>query len=437
MELPRVQAIVFHHALELCAAGGQHDFRRAVRRQRLAVEVRDVQEVDAVDDDTLFGCRLAFQHAGAVHGTRVLLDDRVARARRQVVAIRPDGRTRIVREEGPVELVAVILAERIARRAHGVAHRVRALRLRPPTAARATSSSPTSARRRRGRGRGRDELGRSARLAGSAGTARRCRLAGFRLRHRLVKVRPAAEQGHHNQPAIGELVVTHDGISVVARVALAAESVEHRVGGHGAIEDAAGRVVFGALLREDGQPAVHDLNNMVWPDRQTVVRGVSTRRWALGAVEPDPEPVEAGRQRHGGFLARRTLLDRSRAVGGRDDWRDDGLIAPALPRLTFFWRQSAPTELLRAVQAGGSGVRRSVQIREWARFIVCRSRTNLHPWPCLRRGFGVPRPSRFLADRPRRQAGNPDNRQSRKNPRRLCHAGHSSRGASARQVGWR
>src|SRR5262245_58921270 len=60
----------------------------------------------------------------------MLLDHIVTRTGRNVIAIGPDRRPRIVRKERPQEFVAIVWAERIRSGAHGITHRVGALRTR-------------------------------------------------------------------------------------------------------------------------------------------------------------------------------------------------------------------------------------------------------------------------------------------------------------------
>ena len=125
VHLPHVEPVVVEVVVKLRAAGGQHQVRRPGGRQRGAVEVGRVQEVDAVDDHALLGGGLTGEHLHAVYHTDVLLNDLVAGAGGHVVAIRPHRRTRVVGEERPLEDVAMVGAGGIGRRADGVANRVR------------------------------------------------------------------------------------------------------------------------------------------------------------------------------------------------------------------------------------------------------------------------------------------------------------------------
>jgi hypothetical protein len=83
-----------------------------------------------------------------------------------------------------------------------------------------------------------------------------------------------AEDRHHDQPAIGELVVAHHGVTVVAGLAPAAESLEHVARLARTIEHEPGRVELLALLREDRHARVDDLHDVIGSDRQRVVRWV-------------------------------------------------------------------------------------------------------------------------------------------------------------------
>ena len=147
----------------------------------------------------------ALDHVG------MLLDDVVAGAGRHVVAVGPDGRPRIVGKQRPLEHVAVVRAERVGAGADGVAHRVGALLLGLLAAARAFGAARLLAGDLR---LVRGALGRAglpvARPADSVAPARPlCRGGSFFLK------RQPAEDRHDDQPAVGELVVAHDGVAVV------------------------------------------------------------------------------------------------------------------------------------------------------------------------------------------------------------------------------
>ena len=53
VELPHVNRTCVEDPVELGAAGGHHDVRRAARRQRRAIDVGVVQEVHVEDDEAL------------------------------------------------------------------------------------------------------------------------------------------------------------------------------------------------------------------------------------------------------------------------------------------------------------------------------------------------------------------------------------------------
>src|SRR5262245_58919177 len=98
MKLPGHDYIVFENLIQLSPARRHHDVRSSAWRQPVPVEIGVVEEVYPVDDDALFGRRQASQHFFAFGYTRVLLNEFVAGAGRNVVAVGPDGRPRIIRK---------------------------------------------------------------------------------------------------------------------------------------------------------------------------------------------------------------------------------------------------------------------------------------------------------------------------------------------------
>ena len=220
------------------------------RRQPLAIHVGVQHENAAVDHHALLGRRQTLEHLVAVGDAVVLLRDDfgqqvVAGAGGVVIAVGPDRRTRIIGKQRPLELVTVVRPQRVGRRAHGVAHGIGALRI----------------------------------------------------------VRRPREDRNHDQPAIGQLVVAHHGVAVVAHAAANAEAGEDGVVGHGAIEQLAGGVVLLALLGEDGHVAVQDLEDMVGADRQADIDAAASSAAAASVgigcvaapgnswpVKPSPRP---------------------------------------------------------------------------------------------------------------------------------------------------
>src|SRR5262249_50339289 len=128
VKLPDEDPVIFEDILQLRAAGRHQDVRRARRRKPLAIDVRVVQEIHSVNDDALLAGRFALEHLRALNNAGMLLDHVVARAGRDVVAVRPDSRARIIREERSQKFVAIVWAERVGSGADRVAHRVRTLR---------------------------------------------------------------------------------------------------------------------------------------------------------------------------------------------------------------------------------------------------------------------------------------------------------------------
>ena len=99
----------------------------------------------------------------------------------------------------------------------------------------------------------------------------------------------ATEDRHDHQPPLGELVVADHGVAVGAAAAHIAVAGEQRVRADGPEERAAGRVELRALLGEDGELRVDDLEDVVWARR----RGCCPRGCAAAcapAANPAPSP---------------------------------------------------------------------------------------------------------------------------------------------------
>src|SRR5262249_34887434 len=93
--------------------------------------------------------------------------------------------------------------------------------------------------------------------------------------------RPASPQ------AIGKLVVADDGISVVVRLACAAESFEYCIGRDRAIQDFARGVELVAFFRVDRHSRIDDLEDMIRPDREAIIRWITERGGALRALKTE------------------------------------------------------------------------------------------------------------------------------------------------------
>src|SRR5581483_1945476 len=190
MHLPDIDHIVLENIFELCTTSSHHDIGSTSRRQPAAFNIGVVQEIYPVDNDALLGGGLAFQHAGAVGDAAMVLDDGITGARCYVVAVAPDGRSRVVRKQFAPELIAVIWAEGIGSLAYGVTHRVR--------------------------------------LIGLIGNT--------------------LEERHHNEPAVGQLVIAHDSVAIIPSFARAAEAFKDGVGRHGAVQHPTGAFEKAPLL---------------------------------------------------------------------------------------------------------------------------------------------------------------------------------------------
>ncbi len=197
-----VYAVVLEDLHELRAARRHHDVGCARRRRPPAIYVGVQHENAAVNHHALLGRRQTLQHLIAVGDAVVLLRDHirqqvVARAGGVVVAVGPDCRAGIIGKQRPLELITVVRPQRVGRCAHGIAHGIGALRI----------------------------------------------------------VRRPLEDRNHDQPAVGQLIVAHYGVAVVAHAAASSEAGKNGVVGHGAIEQLAGGVVLLTLLGEDGHAA--------------------------------------------------------------------------------------------------------------------------------------------------------------------------------------
>ena len=181
VKLVRVDSVVLQNLPQLAAAGGHQDIGSAGGRQTLAVQVGVIEEIHALHDDALLRGIPALEHGGAVDHAGMLLNDVVAGAAGNIIAIGPDRGAGIVGEQLPPEFVAVIRPQRVAALAQRVAHGVG--------------------------------------LVGTAGDA--------------------IEDRHDEEPAVRQLVVAHHGIAIVALLARAAKAFEDRVGGYRAVEDLA------------------------------------------------------------------------------------------------------------------------------------------------------------------------------------------------------
>jgi hypothetical protein len=318
-ELPREHRAVLQHVLELNTASRHHHVRRTCRRQRGSIDIGVVQKIDAVDDEALFGRRLALEHPAAIGDTRMLLDDVVARAGRHVVAVAPHRRPRIVGKERPQELVAIVRAHRIVARADRITHRVRALRT-----GRSAPAALTGRCRWRRRRRGWIE----ERLCGSwlIGTTGRTevRVRTRRPGRRLIRSNGTSpEEGHHDQPALGDLIVSDYGVAVVRCLALPAEAAKEIGGLDRTVENLPGDIELPALLREDRGARVHDLDDVIGADGEGVVGWVADRRPALRALESDAEAVDARDNRGRRSSPGRRLFHGGRSSRYGDHRRDD------------------------------------------------------------------------------------------------------------------
>ncbi len=96
----------------------------------------------------------------------------------------------------------------------------------------------------------------------------------------------ACENRHHDEPAVGQLIVADDGVAVVVRFTGTAEALEQRVGRDGAVDDL-------AILPEDRHAGVDDLEDVVTSHGQRVVGRVTRFPAAVRPLQADTHAVEA------------------------------------------------------------------------------------------------------------------------------------------------
>lgn len=142
-----------------------------------------------------------------------------------------------------------------------------------------------------------EERSRRTGLARSTGHAHLSRLAGSTGPRLIRPLGAAPENRHHDQPAIGELVIANDGVSVIRRLARAPETSEDGIGGDGTVQNLASRFELFAFLRKDRHPRIDDLEDVIQADGEAVIGRVSQDSSALRAFEPNAEPVETFDQR--------------------------------------------------------------------------------------------------------------------------------------------
>src|SRR6185437_9424826 len=272
--LPDVDTVVLEDLPELSSTGGHHDVRRTSRRKLCSIHVGVVEEAHVIHDHALLGCILALQHPGTVGDAGVLLDYGITGARRDVISVRPDRRTRIIGKERTREFVSIVGTEWTRRGAHRVTHRITAAVGRRP---RAWTTPLRAFRRKLGRAclRRLIQLHSLARLSWLSLLAqiRRFSRVGSHRFHRTA--RQTGEDRHDYQPAICELIVAYDSIAVVVRLARTAKSLEDVVRLDRPVQHLARRVEQCALLGIDRHPRIDELNDVIAPNSETVVGGTA------------------------------------------------------------------------------------------------------------------------------------------------------------------
>ena len=186
-----------------------------------------------------------------------------------------------------------------------------------PRLARASAAAARAAASSSGVGRGGWKRGLAGPgWPGTAGRTQMGRVAGMRRRGIVLPGGQATEDGHDDQPAIGQLVVADDGVAVVDLPGVS-EALEKIVGRNGAVEHLSGRIEARALLGEDRHSRVDDLDDMVRPDRQGVIGRIAEHRLALRSLEALAEAVEADQNLGRRIFPRGFLFDGYRCQRGR------------------------------------------------------------------------------------------------------------------------
>jgi hypothetical protein len=136
----------------------------------------------------------------------------------------------------------------------------------------------------------------------------------------------APKDRHDNQPTIRKLIVAHYRIAIVPLVTRTAESMKDGVRGHGAVQHLSSGVEPLTPLREDRQPGIHSLYDMVGTNGEAVVRGISRHGRPMRPKKPETQPVETLSQNRRRLFALRGLFGSS----GCKDRRHAGLFPLSL-----------------------------------------------------------------------------------------------------------
>ena len=91
---------------------------------------------------------------------------------------------------------------------------------------------------------------------------------------------------HHDEPAVGQLIVTDHSVAVVVRFTRAAEAPEERVRRDGAVDDL-------SVLPENRHAGVDDLEDVIAAHGNRVVGRVACFPAAVRALEANAYAVEA------------------------------------------------------------------------------------------------------------------------------------------------
>src|SRR6266540_5562836 len=219
----------------------------------------------------------------------MFLDNIVTRACWNIVAIRPDCRSRIVGKQRSQKFVAIVTPKRIETCAYRVAHRVWPLGTLL-AACRLTSSR--TRRRWTGLWQGL-QLRRWTRLGGSTRRTDPCYLVRL-TRDRLIRPNGSTSKDwHDDEPAFGQLIVAHHRIAVVTGFALPTKTSEHCIRHYWSVQYLPGHLKALSLLRKDCHPRVHDLHDMVRSNRKTVVGRVTRVDTALRTLKPHTQAIKA------------------------------------------------------------------------------------------------------------------------------------------------
>ena len=152
------------------------------------------------------------------------------------------------------------------------------------------------------------QLDGAARLPWLARLAHRGWLTGTRRLRLYGPLRQPREDRHDDEPAVGELIVTYDSITIVELLARTAKTPEDIARCNRTVQGLASRVEQSSALCEDSHARVDYLHDVIRPHREAVVGGIAQRRISLRSYEIGAESREVGVNHRSGSRALTVLL---------------------------------------------------------------------------------------------------------------------------------